>query len=546
MTARHGPERSPRWQGVRRRIAGLAATPRRVFVLTFALVFLNIAAWSFATPMFASPDEPSQLTRAVALDHGQLIGGTIKNTGNAFTSITVPALYAGGNAYPGCFRFNDQAPASCSGPLPILTLPQRTTTYAGRYPPLYYGLVGLPSLVTTSVAGVYEMRLMSALLSSVLIALAMVSIVRWSAKRLLLIGVLVALTPMVFFLSSTVNASGFEICAAICLWTSGLVLVLEHSKDPPHGLVAIVGVSTGALLLARAVSPLWAVLIFALLALMGGWRNVAALVRARRVQVTLGLLVLCGVVALLWIGGAHALDLVPAPKLPGASSPQLVFIVGETGTWIEQMVGVFGWLDTSAPLATYLVWFMVIGFLLLLAASEGHRREIVALGLLVGLVLAVPIAISYDQAHRLGSIWQGRYTMPLAVGIPLIAAAIADSSLQSRLVGRRASLWACLALGFGSFLAFVQTLRRYTVGLKGSNLNLFAGSWQPPLGTVAVTVAGFVLTGIFVLFVRALVVREAVDLGLDGAGPIDLLAASTSSTPSALQPDAPRGAEPLP
>src|SRR5271170_1770070 len=90
-------------EGVAQQGRGLVARPWRVFVVVLVLAFVNMAVWSLATPFFASPDEPAQVARAVALVHGQLIGMTVRNDGNPTTAITIPRIYAAGSAYAGCF-----------------------------------------------------------------------------------------------------------------------------------------------------------------------------------------------------------------------------------------------------------------------------------------------------------------------------------------------------------------------------------------------------------------------------------------------------------
>ena len=75
------------------------------------------------------------------------------------------------------------------------------------------------------------------------------------------------------------------------------------------------------------------------------------------------------VFAVLWIAIARSLDLlqVAAPPPPGETKAHLVAsIFGDTAGG-QQMVGVFGWLDTPSPFATYLAWFAAIGLVLLLA-----------------------------------------------------------------------------------------------------------------------------------------------------------------------------------
>ncbi len=478
--------------------------------MVLVLAFLNMAAWSIATPLFASPDEPAHVVRAVALVHGQLIGKTVRNAGNAITDVTVPRVYASGPAYGGCFAFRGAISAACAAPITHSRRIVQTTTYVGRYPPLYYAIVGLPSLLTASTAGLYLMRLVSALLNALFIALAAASVVAWSRSRFLLIGLLLAATPMTFFLAGVVNPSGLEISSAICLWCSGIVLALERSHDPPPGLVTVVTASAAVLLLSRALSPLWLVLIVALLALLSGRKGVAAIARARSARWSLAVLVPCGIFAVGWIAGAHGLDVlrVGAPVKAGETGLTLAAnIFGYTGTWLQQMVGFFGWLDTPSPLLTYLVWYAAIGLVVLLAMSCVTLRYGGVLLLLMAIVLFVPVMIAYSQAHQLGIGWQGRYTMPMAVGVPLMAVALIERSPGLRWIGPRLATPLCVAVGVAEFAAFAEALRRYTTGETGP-IDYLHGPWQPPLGATVMTVAAFVLIGLLVAFIGHLVTAD--------------------------------------
>ena len=508
----------------RNQTGGLLARPWRVFVIVLVLAFLNMAVWSLATPLFASPDEPAQVARAVALVHGQLVGRTVKNAGNAITDITIPKVYAAGPTYGGCFTFKDTVPASCAGHLTQSKREVRTYTYVGRYPPLYYAIVGLPSLFTASSNGIYAMRLTSALLNAVFLALAAFSIAAWSRSRFLLVGLLVAVTPMTYFLGSVVNPSGLEITSATCLWCAGLVLALERSDKPPPGLVVVVIVSAIALLLSRALSPLWVLGILLLLALLTGWRGLRALARARCVRWAVVPLVPVAAFAVGWIVVAHALDLLPVGiKAKGSGTPLAASILGDTASWVQQMIGVFGWLDTLSPLLTYLFWYAAIGLFVLLALSCARRRHAGALVLLILAVVFVPVAISYGQAHRLGIIWQARYIMPMAVGVPLVAVALVERSLALRGVRVRVATMVCALLAVAAFAAFAEALRRNATGVKGP-INYLQGSWQPPFGASALTIAALVLLALMALFVRYLV---AVGPLSDDPGPrheVDLVA----------------------
>jgi Predicted membrane protein (DUF2142) len=492
-----------------RSVKTLVVSPFRVFLVAFVLLLANGILWSLASPLFSSPDEPAHVEHAVAVVRGQFIGSTVKDAGNANTVVRIPKVFAQGKSWSSCFNFNGLIPASCALPMTRSTKVGNYKTYVGRYPPLYYAFVGLPSLVAVSPTGIYLMRIMSDLLSAVILALSVMSVMTWSKNHFLLIGIFLAATPMAFFLSSSVNPSGFEIAAATCLWCSGLILVLEHADAPPKGLVALVTGATVTLLLARGLSPLWVLLIWVVLGLVAGWQAVRNLSRDGFIRWTPVVLVPFGIFAVIWIFTAHALDLLPLRNhLPKDDVVQLAgLIFGFTSEWIQQMVGVFGWLDTAAPLATYLFWYIGVGFLLILALASAGRRQIVALLLTIAIVLFLPVVISILQVHRLGVIWQARYIMPMAVGLPLLAAAFIDWSGALRSLRLRLAWVLCFMIALADFSAFTKLLRRYVEGVTGP-FDYFDGPWHPPLGAVALTIAGLIVTVLLMTMVFFMIKSE--------------------------------------
>ena len=138
-------------------------------------------------------------------------------------------------------------------------------------------------------------------------------------------------------------------------------------------------------------------------------------------------LVILGLVALAWLAVAHPLDLTPAGQQVH-SLPEWAILkddIGGTYSWFLQMVGVLGWLDTYFPTPVYLFWMVAVGSLFLIAiASVRNRKSIIPLFALIVLVLVVPVLIELSQARRVGLVWQGRYTLPIAVGIPILSSAI--------------------------------------------------------------------------------------------------------------------------
>jgi len=472
-------------QGVPRR-ASAGTSPILLFSVSTLLAFALMAAWSVGMPRFSGPDEPSQIVHAAAVVRGQFVGHASGGPGDVYTQVDVPAELGNGDVVIHCYQWIPTVPASCGHVARVSNNTVRARTYTGRYPPLYYAVVGLPTLVVTSPAGVTLMRLVSSLLNAIFLGLAIMCVGVWSRNRVLAIGVLLAVSPMALYLGGIVNPNGLEISAAICLWVSGLVLVLEHLDDPPRGLVAAMATAAAVLTLTRGVSPLWTCLTLVILAGLCTPSALVALIRKRRdVQVAAVIVALCGMAAVAWIIRQHALDLVPAgPKPPaGASAVHILMeAFGQSGSWFQQMVGIFGWSDTLSPLPTFLAWWVAIGAVVLLALAVGRRREIIVLMLLIALVLVLPTVLELPKAMSVGLVWQGRYILPVGVGVPLVGTAVIGRSQLPRQLVRRTFGILAVALPIAGLLAFVEALRRYSTGVLGP-LIPWRGGWQPPGGT---------------------------------------------------------------
>lgn len=223
------------------------------------ILFCLSAAWSFATPIGAGQDEPAQLVKAASVARGEFVGSTPSGKSlalaarnglaycryvkfahvcnRAVTVVTVPQTFAN-LRIPACYRKRAKVPAGCAPGFSGSGQETMATTYVGRYPPLYYAIVGLPSLAWHSDVAVYLMRLLSGLLTALFVGLALALATVWSRSRMLTLAVAVTATPMVIILGSAVNPNGLEVATAICVWTGGLILVLERAGRPPTSLVA--------------------------------------------------------------------------------------------------------------------------------------------------------------------------------------------------------------------------------------------------------------------------------------------------------------------
>jgi hypothetical protein len=97
-----------------------------------------------------------------------------------------------------------------------------------------------------------------------------------------------------------------------------------------------------------------------------------------------------------------------------------------------------------------------------------------------------------------GVFWQGRYTLPLAVGVPILAAVTLTSTERGRQLATSGLLLGIgVVIGLAHVLAFAQNLRRNTVGYDGAFQFWEHPNWVPPLSPLLLTIAYVVAIGAF-------------------------------------------------
>jgi hypothetical protein len=454
-------------------------------------------------PLGNAPDEPAQVIRAASVVHGQFLGTPVPGRASAFTSVRVAGTYNELNNLPTCYKFDDQQPASCAPGLHSDSKVSPAVTYVGRYPPLYYLLVGIPSLLSSRPSSIYAMRLCSVILSSALIALALATAWRWSKSRLLVAAVAAAATPMEFFLAGSVNPSSMEISSALCAWTAASILVLDHPRDPPKGLLTVGGVGVVLLMLARGPSALWVVsILVALLPVAWGRLDLRQWWARFDARIASGVVVVAAMVAGGWDLLAHGLAVAPTGVPPKTESTARIAaaIIRTFGATLEGAVGNFGWLNTLAPAAAVLIVGAVVAIPVVACLITGPGRVLTSQAIIVGLSVAAPFVLTLADARRIGFPVQARYFMPLWVGVPIFCAAtISGDQLSPERIWRVARIMLSLsAIALG--ICFYWLMHRVTVGLGGpySPLSHMTGEWHPPLSQAALD--GLFLVGLLWLW----------------------------------------------
>jgi hypothetical protein len=469
-----------------------AWTTRRVWLTGFLAFFALSAAWALATPLTASPDEPSHMVRAAATARGEFTGQQFdrriydggKWVMQSQTGYKLPSQYDYILIMHECYTAHLDKPASCAKPMTSGSKEGIAGSTAAANNPLYYLAVGWPSLLNDGQAGLYGMRLVSAGLCAALLASAVVTAAQWSRRRsYTLLGTMVAATPMTLFLNGSVNPNSIEICSALLLWSAALALFLDPEPTLTNRRLARAGIATIALVNVRQLGPLWVIgiLLCAIIASDGG--VLRTLVRKRAVWAWSGGVMAATLSGFLW--SLHSNTLVIAavnhPAYTFGRAARHTFDL--SGMYVDSLIGLFGWLDTPAPAGTRVAWYAVTLFLALLAFAFSRRREALALTGLVLAIVVIPIVAQGEQAQHLGYIWQGRYILAVAVGLPLLSSGILAKRLQFSKAPAESRLLLTLATvtGLAGFNAFFFTLHRYAVGAYGALIRIHP-KWSPPGG----------------------------------------------------------------
>jgi len=480
--------------------------------VTFAVALFVGTMWALSVPPSGGPDEPAHMVKAAAVAGGDL--STSVQWHDEFpgkvpdTTVKVRTGYNYGSFWDQvtCWSGIRDQPTSCAPGLPPRTgRPMSTETYVGTYQPLYYGLVGLPTRFLPPDRGLYAARLISVAIVAALAASALASARSMGATTVA--ATLASFTPAVVFVASTVNPQGPELVASVTLWASGLLVL--GSESPRRRELVRIGVSATVLAAARPTGPVLVVIIAVVLLLVAGDRTrLKALARRRSAKVVLAATTTVWLASLAHVVVNRSLSAVMRSPQPGGLSRALWDqVAGSIPDLTADQVGLLSWhgmiaLDLIRPLI--ILWLAMIAVLVVAAlwpgtASDGRRqtvrRQVILVTTVAGWgVLPLAALIANHEVY-----WQGRYGLPLGVGIPIMAGWMVDLRVRSsdrnaNTAWRRFSAIALAGVSVisatGLAIAHRQIISRNLHGQNGQVLtSLDASLWNGPLSP-AVLVAG--------------------------------------------------------
>ncbi|MFG1928020.1 DUF2142 domain-containing protein [Cryptosporangium sp. NPDC048952] len=462
---------------------------RWVLVVAVVSFFLMGAGWAAALPVNGTYDESQHLVRAYGVASGQVYAKPTDAIRGGGAWFDVPRSLLPGDI--DCtFKDEDRPPASCQTPAPDDESTTRVASAAGRYNPVYYAVVGLPLLISPDFAGIVAARMVSALGAALMLGAAVLIAFR-RRRPLLLAGLVVVATPMAMNLDGAINPNGWEIAAGVLLWSTLLTLFRarpgELEERFTRQLVVLAGITASLLLVLRALGPVFLVLIVAACLLLSRRGSVMALVRRHDVWWVLGAGAFVGLYAIGWMLLSGLSDSEGAIGNDGANTPwsDALRQLAQTRMtfWVNQIVGQFGYGETTVPNWTSIAWYLLVGALVgpALAVVKRHHA-LVLLGILATSFLSL-IALELFYLRNIGWSQHGRYVMPFGVGLVLAAVSLrrVDRALGTTGVARIVP-GVTVVTGVLHLWTLLLVQSRYQFG-QGRGLNPLRGSWTPPLGS---------------------------------------------------------------
>jgi hypothetical protein len=432
-------------------------------LITLVAVLIAEAVWILAVPPFAGSDEVDHAYRAAGVASGQwhLDRGSPHGIGLLawVPSDVVAAAEGQCAALPYMERDNCHA-VETSGDRSLVT------TSAGAYDPFFYLVVGSAAKPFHGAGADYAMRVTTALLCALLLALGVGLMTFAGTGRWANLGVLAAFTPEVLFSGAIPSPNGVEMAAAFVLWAA-LLATVRQSDDPclQRRLLVMAGAAALPLTFMRLLGPLWVLLIVGAVIATVGWRQAGQIARRHRgVVATIAVITAIGVCW--WAAWQRT-----AGHTTGVHQMHEVerwILAFNLPAFLMQMIGAFPYRDVPAPLGVYPLEFSVILLMLGAAWRRGptHRSRRAVLWITIA-ALVVPVLLSLVFMPSLGAIWQGRYELPFVIGVLPLCGLLLDEAGFAPVEGRRLVALSGLFL-LVSHVACVYHVEQHELGRPAS------------------------------------------------------------------------------
>lgn len=500
----------------------------KLWLAMFAVFFAITGAYAFATPLGAGSDEPAHMVWAAATSSGQFdpARSVIHYPGVTPKGMVDHWLVAEPKAPKAlavlqseeCFQRGETTTGAC-GHLDGSGKLVPAVTYVEQYNPVYYAIVGFPIHFASGVAGMYLMRLVSAALVAALLAGA--AALAWRFGKLPFAGVICAASPMAFILGGIVNPNGIEAAGGLLAWSALAALALDRRGE--HARTRLIGlaVGSGVFAMVRPAGLEWLALFAGVAVLLLRPRYTRELLHRTDARMSLAALGALAVLAEAWNRLYGGLNVIPVSHTHTYTlADSLIDTAQSTPNYLLGLIGIAGGAGVAdAPVGTIALWCAALGLLTLLALALSTRHQALALVTTGAGILLIPFAANAVKAAQVGNMWQGRYLLWWAVGLPVLAAAIISTHahrLPATLV-RRLPVIVIGACALGNLGMYWRLIQRYGAGTN--TLFLSHLTWSPPSGWAVPALALLAAVAVLITLSLPTPARKPTDPPLETAYP---------------------------
>lgn len=451
--------------------------PSRIFAGYLAGMLLMQLAWILAVPAFRGSDEFDHVYKAAAVARGQWTAPDPAPHGRGGI-VTIPGSIVAA-ASPVCSHYQYTGHDNCHPIKSVDHSDVEVATAAGAYNPAYYLIVGNIARPFSGAGSDYAMRAVSAVMCALLIAWAAAIIGRWATTTWPLIAFSLGLTPVLVYSTAIAAPNGVTYAAAALLWAA-LTGILREESDHAW-LAAPVVVGAVALVATHTTGSMWLALTLVVVLTVRPLRRWIKLLQLRwRVWLsTSGIVLAATVLCVLWISLEHtnALGSTPLDKasFPYERVPVYQFL------WALQGIAAFPLRDEPAPVPVYLIWGVSLIGLVVAFVRVANRRERIATAIILVMLTVVPTILTAISYSSEGLAWQGRYSLPLWLGLTSVAGLALDRRPQGPARKTTRLLFVLLAVA--------MTISTVDVAIRDAN----HGATDP---VVAAFPGGFALVGL--------------------------------------------------
>lgn len=493
--------------------------PKRVLsIVMIPLLLLGaLLSWALASPVGASPDDGYHMA---SIWCGTGLKEGICEPGETPQERRVPAQLQDS---ADCFAYDPDASASCPWlPSDVLVSTQRGN-FDASYPPVFYAAMSV--FVGSDIAGsVVAMRAVNALFFVGFVTALFLLLPR-GRRGPLTWGTAVTIIPLGMFIIPSVNPSSWAILSGATLWVAltGYFAAVGLPRRIAFGSLAVVAAVLGAG--SRSDAAVYAgIAVLVAVVLNFEWTRRFAL------RAILPFAVILIALAFFFLSGQSSV--IDPSTGPGPQGDTISLLLANVVLLPQLWVGSLGttglgWLDTWMPGTVWVSMLAAFFGLLFWGLRKMSRRKAVALAIVFGSLVVIPLYILVKDQVMVGAGVQPRYIFPLVImlaGVALWGLRRDDLRLS------RLQLWiVAILIVVANAVALHTNIRRYVTGAEVRSANLNAGIewwWEIPISPMAVWLAGSVMfagavAGLVIVSTRSKRLADAVPgIRVDEPGPV--------------------------